>query len=773
MSASLLAKSPRGSRRLSLIDHLKDTDRAGRALFRAGSRWSQAYLRFFKLGEEEHERFLVHLRLAALFHDLGKANADFQAAVTTRGFKQQSLRHEHLSALLLCEPSVRRWLERNERIDVDVVVAAVLSHHLKAARDGQWHVLQPREATPTRLFFSDAQVRDALDSIAAVGQLPRFEGTLPLAPYVSDEWTPAWAALFDAADDFSRTLRRNPNRLRLSLAVKAGLIACDSVASGLWREDEPIEAWIESVAHRVALGAEDIESDILRPRQRELGDRWKGWHRFQEGAATVGRRGLLLAACGAGKTLAAWRWAAAVSLAEPVGRVIFLYPTRGTATEGFRDYVGHAPEADTALVHGTSDYELAGMMANPDEAPVSIQGKNVAVDEARARLFALGLWSKRYLSATVDQFLGFIEHSYAGLCLLPALADAAIVFDEVHSYDPRMWNALVTFLEKFDVPVLAMTATLPPTRSDELTRRCGLSAYPRPEDMVDLQDLEAKETCPRYRLKASSRIDALNAVLEAVRDGRRVLWVVNTVRRAQELARALRAALKDEREVLVYHSRFTLADRQRRHRQTIDAFRASPGGEPRAALAITTQVCEMSLDLDADVLVTEHAPISSLVQRFGRANRHLRRGPDFRALLLTYAPESHLPYEKSELEAANAFLAELAERDVSQRDLAAGLEKHALPERDASGSTTFVTGGYFAVPGSLRESDDFGERAVLDGDLDEYLTLRADGRPTDGLMITVPAKFTTPVEGRGAPRWLRTAPSAQYEPWLGFVVDEA
>ena len=51
--------------------------------------------------------------------------------------------------------------------------------------------------------------------------------------------------------------------------------------------------------------------------------------------------------------------------------------------------------------------------------------------EDQDRLYALGLWSRRYFSATVDQFLGFIEHSYTGLCLLPALADSAVNVDMI------------------------------------------------------------------------------------------------------------------------------------------------------------------------------------------------------------------------------------------------------------------------------------------------------------------------------------------------------
>lgn len=51
------------------------------------------------------------------------------------------------------------------------------------------------------------------------------------------------------------------------------------------------------------------------------------------------------------------------------------------------------------------------MLTNPSDAT---KGKKFLPDETQERLFALGFWPKRYFSATVDQFLSFLEHSYSG-----------------------------------------------------------------------------------------------------------------------------------------------------------------------------------------------------------------------------------------------------------------------------------------------------------------------------------------------------------------------
>jgi CRISPR-associated endonuclease/helicase Cas3 len=771
----LLAKSRRRGRELRLDRHLVDTDQAAAALFRPGSRWGAAFVRFFKLPAEAHARFLLHLRIAALFHDLGKANEGFQAAIRATQFQSQPLRHEHLSALMLAYPPVATWLAGCASLDQDVVLAGVLGHHVKAGDDTdmEYKVLASKSKAATRLFFEDPQVATILGRVAYLLGLAPLTARWPSSYHESDTaWADAYDRLWDRAESFQRAVGKDPLRLALNLAVKAGVIAADSVASAMFREDLSIDAWIDEVAHGAPLEPGAVERDILRPRIAEIEAKPSAkpfaYQQFQDRAAEVGPRGLILAGCGAGKTLAAWRWADAIARIRPIGRIVFLYPTRGTATEGFRDYVGHAPEGTASLVHGTARYELAEMAENPSERPVSLHGKTIGPDEAADRLYALGLWSKRYFSATVDQFLSFVEHGYAGLCMVPALADAAVVLDEVHSYDKSLWNALTAFLHHFDVPVLCMTATLPSTRRKEL-EDLGLRVYPDEREREDLRDLAIAEDHPRYLVDSIANEDAAFVrATEAVATGRRVLWVVNTVARCQRVARRLRAL---SRSVLVYHSRFTLEDRSTRHRETVEAFEPDREGHAHSNIAVTTQVCEMSLDLDADVLISEQAPVASLVQRFGRAHRHMRdgRAP---ASVLVYPPKGPRPYDQRELAPVPGFLAELRGRACSQRDLATGLLAHSPTAPASRGSTRFTRGGFFATPGSLRDDDASGAAVILSDRVDEYIALRKRDEATDGLHLNVPRKFAQPDPSGRLPSWLQIADCTRYDAWLGFQVDD-
>jgi CRISPR-associated endonuclease/helicase Cas3 len=177
---------------------------------------------------------------------------------------------------------------------------------------------------------------------------------------------------------FHRELELNLPRRRLLHAVRAALIAADAAGSGLTRTGKPITDWIlETLEGQDPWNGNDAELKVIEPRIAELNRLFaeKGWPPFQwtdfqndcADPVKVPSRALLLAPCGSGKTLAAWRWIVARLMERPAGHVLFLYPTRTTATEGFRDYVSWAPEAEATLMHGTSEFDLAGMFDNESD----------------------------------------------------------------------------------------------------------------------------------------------------------------------------------------------------------------------------------------------------------------------------------------------------------------------------------------------------------------------------------------------------------------------
>ncbi|ADE56275.1 CRISPR-associated helicase/endonuclease Cas3 [Aminobacterium colombiense] len=742
----------------TLLEHTQDVLNASFSLFgkehepkHLGEKW----LSFFKIHETEFFNFSQNLKAAIVFHDIGKSNDQFQKAL--QGNAPQSLRHEFLGGWILSQELCRKFIE-SQGIDFHIIRASVMGHHLKLKKG----ILNSSDYDNPLIKILANGVQDILDLFSSEFNSKEsclLNHAIPQRINIKEEKI---ALDFDSIE---KELRRSfpaqePQKLRLLRAVRTALILADAAGSGLAREmnqsvDVPMTRWIDNAFDKNnLLSKEKIEYDVIAPRCTQIETTGEKkpflFSEFQLASSTLPDRTCLLAPCGSGKTLAAWKWGSGVASRHPISRFIFLYPTRATATEGFRDYVSWAPETDGTLLHGTSNYELQGMFDNPDPR----SEKEFLTND---RLFAVGLWQKRLFSATVDQFLGFMRHDYRSSCLLPLLADSAVVFDEIHSFDQTLFSALLGFLREFNVPALCMTASLPINRLDQL-REAGLKIFP--ESIASFPDLKEKASAMRYRVKQCKKEEALEEALKAYKNGEKVLWVVNTVKRCQEIAMELQESFAEN--LLCYHSRFRLKDRQKWHKKLIEKFR-----DPEPMIAITTQVCEMSLDLSASLLISEFAPVTSLIQRMGRCNRYLEICEGGRILL--YPPAKNLPYSKEDIEIAEAFVRNINNKTINQEDLQSLLEEFSPQNREMEKLLPFLNSDAFAFTfgGGIRDGDVYTVSAILESNINNYWNLRKQFQPIDGLILPAPQNCVE--RGNGLPSYLYIA-KGRYVESLGLLV---
>lgn len=138
MAPMLLAKRPQQNANPlpgeTLAGHTKAVCKAFVYLFgtvASPSRLGRQWLCFFDIPVAEWGAFWTYTLLACVFHDMGKATSGFQGMLLRKG--QQVIRHEHLSASLLCLPEVRSWLE-GQGVDFGMLLSAMLCHHLKLPR---------------------------------------------------------------------------------------------------------------------------------------------------------------------------------------------------------------------------------------------------------------------------------------------------------------------------------------------------------------------------------------------------------------------------------------------------------------------------------------------------------------------------------------------------------------------------------------------------------------------------------------------------------------
>ncbi|WP_321473306.1 CRISPR-associated endonuclease Cas3'' [uncultured Paludibaculum sp.] len=211
----------------------------------------------------------------------------------------------------------------------------------------------------------------------------------------------------------------------------------------------------------------------------------------------------------------------------------------------------------------------------------------------------------------------------------------------------------------------------------------------------DVREKTLKELGRRWTgAKPLKRLKALAAgdVLTQTGPGRLTLVVRNTVSRARDLADELERAgagtgkKRKQAEatarplVMLMHSRFRVRERERLFRQLVDADAVLRGKvvdtttdtawldevKKRGLVVVATQVVEAGLDISADVLISELAPWSSMVQRFGRLNREGRQAAS--AFWVDVKDRDSAPYGPEDLRAARQRLADLV--DVSPESLA-------------------------------------------------------------------------------------------------------
>ena len=374
---------------------------------------------------------------------------------------------------------------------------------------------------------------------------------------------------------------------------------------------------------------------------------------------------------GSGKTEAAlWRFGRMYERGLADG-MYFALPTRAAARQlhgrmtrfaGNMFPAGHAPETVLAV----PGYIQAGDFIGKRLPHYDVWWEHGPDDHSRRRLWAAES-AKRFLAAqlavgTVDQaMLGALQvrHSHMRLA---CLSRSLLVVDEVHASDPYM-RVIIEALLNAHVGAggyaLLMSATLGsaarrrwllrPRRASDVPRISADDAIAAPYPAVSAIDGDngggaervkasgGNNQTKRVRIDGVPLMDDFAAVakmaLDAARRGAKTLIVRNTVGYAVDTQLAVEDAAGDGDAELLFRcggndvpaphtGRFAAADRAE-----LDAAIEARVGKERGAGGLVvagTQTLEQSLDIDADLLITDLCPMDALLQRIGRLHRHSR-----------------------------------------------------------------------------------------------------------------------------------------------------
>ena len=351
-------------------------------------------------------------------------------------------------------------------------------------------------------------------------------------------------------------------------------------------------------------------------------------------------------ATGSGKTEAALILAARMMDAGKGDGFFFALPTMATSNAMLGRLECIAPRLfqgrpSLALTHGRANLNDLFREIRGRSATNSPDGPNctdwLADDRRRVLLADVGV-------GTIDQALMAVLPTRFNTLRLRALSSRILIVDEAHEFDPYMeaqLRCLLQFHSMLGGSAIVMTATLPLGMRDRYAKafQRGLGVDRSTEingghyPMLTVVGHQTESSTPdpvpsTCRVTNVHRLENTEEAFRVLKAGNErgaaCVWIRNTVGSAIEATSALRAA---GIQADLLHARFTVADRLDLERAVQERFgRDGVGREGRVLVA--TQVVEASLDLDFDVMVSDLAPIGSLIQRTGRLWRHMDLRPD-------------------------------------------------------------------------------------------------------------------------------------------------
>ncbi len=573
------------------------------------------------------------IRFAVWFHDIGKASYQWQQYIKEQGrLITHALPSFAIGAMSL-------GISRFEKSPRFAALFAILAHHSQMLHDGS--------------FLEERNRRLHVDTpVAYVNQ--HFAHFRKLEPnFVLKDWQTSQIDLGQVCKVLSGIKRDVRNENDLSFKVLYSLIlnlltASDNYASANTPKGGSPNNPRSTNLSRSQLGLIDdvfplydntpLKSLPFLPEGMQPNDMQR------EIVASDSDRLILNAGCGEGKTAAALLFAQKWLREDRIERIILTLPTKFTANNLYRDLV--SPEKYNILrklvgiIHGDSREFLTQL--SPEE---ETKGET---EEANANLIAQefenNFYAKPVTISTVDHLLMSLYHGYkyADRAFFN-VASSLIVFDEVHYYEGRTMEAIAEAMRRLtqlNIPHLVMTATIPTAvrqRFDQLNPGQPYPFQRAPAVIPSTAKPKAPFEIARLQETPIDEEDKISKeLLDLVKQNqeKRQIIFVNQVNRAKNVYCALKKQGIWE-NLICYHSGFISRDRVQKERIIRSLFKDSNEREDNeledldkynfnnsdACVLVSTQVSELSLDISADAMYSEIAPIDSIVQRGGRLNR--------------------------------------------------------------------------------------------------------------------------------------------------------
>ncbi|MBN1116870.1 MAG: CRISPR-associated helicase Cas3' [Bacteroidales bacterium] len=505
-------------------------------------------------------------REGAILHDIGKAHPEFQRRLNEEyRIGDLTFRHEISSCFFLS-----LFNETSQPLLIEMVIA----HHKsirKDARDkGLLDLTEERE--PEEIFEYHAGNWEEW-STKAMDMLSEFG--IPIKPISKEE---AKANFFHVLESCRKTIKQK----RYS-EYRGLLQAADHFASALTNQTA---YYSERLFKTPNLNFFNRKHDLYPLSMKK--------------AASEKPHTIVVACTGAGKTDFLFR--------RCQGRIFYTLPFQASINAMFQrvshDLAYDNPDLDIRLLHSASS--------------LAIKGNKV---EEKA---IQGLIGSAIKILTPHQIAAIIFGTNGYEATLIDLKGCDVILDEIHTYTDitrAIVLKIVHVLKNLGCRIHIGTATMPTFLYKQILELLGKDQVYE----VNLIDEELEKFDRHIVHKIDSWGNAFSIIQDAVDENKKVLLVCNRVQTAQKVFDRIKNSNLNV-PIMLLHSRFKRGEREHKEKLLVGK---DMSGKPifqfntsnTSCIVVSTQVVEVSLDISFDIMITECAPLDSMIQRFGRINR--------------------------------------------------------------------------------------------------------------------------------------------------------
>ena len=574
------------------------------------------------------------LRFAVWCHDIGKASDKWQAYIRGRG---RRITHALPSfGIGLIVGRVPRGFDSRPRY---AALLAVLAHH------GQLHKDIFREEN-----FQWAAVTLPVGYINThFDRFCQLEPSFDFKPWEKESMQLRWAC--QVVDHLKREIKdKSDIKFKALYALMLNVLtAADGYASGNAPEDGNAETprgvnlhpqELVHIQNRFPLyDNTPLKTVSFVPKPNDM---------QSEIVRHASERVILNAGCGEGKTAAALLFAQKLLKQNRIDRIIFTLPTKFTANNLSRDLTEKYAIAEEliGITHGDASEFLRQRLHETENQQTEQEIDEDEIENlVMAQVFENGIYAKPITISTVDHLIMSLYHGYKFADkAFSNIASSLVVFDEVHYYEKHTLGAIAETMRRLtelQIPHLVMTATIPCAVHNELDKLVTNQPYRFQHAPAVIQDTSEPKTPFEIGRLTDTLIDeddksVSDELLKLVQQNidRKQIIFVNQVARAKKIYQTLADSGINE-NLICYHSGFISKHRNEKEKIIRALFKSPKDREEtdisalecrdfyntEPCILVSTQVSELSLDISADVMYSEIAPIDSIVQRGGRLHR--------------------------------------------------------------------------------------------------------------------------------------------------------